>query len=248
MPSRLVVLTFDDACRSDLEHVAPLLKDRGFGATFFVTQAYMDGSDHYVSWGQIAELHRLGFEIGNHSWSHVPFHTAEGAALLDQELGRVEAALAEVGVPRPVSFSWPGNHFGPEAVGVLRERGYLWARRGPMPDVPAPRPVGIGPLYQPSLHDPLLVPTSGLATPQWDLDDFRDVVDRAGPGKIAVLQFHGVPDVAHPSCSTTPRMFEEFVDHLEAAAFTVIGMRDLARYIDPKPRPDDPMAQLRFFR
>lgn len=37
MPENLVVLTFDDGVRSQLTFVTPLLKELGFGATFYIT-------------------------------------------------------------------------------------------------------------------------------------------------------------------------------------------------------------------
>ena len=39
VPDRLIVLTFDDGNKSDVEFVAPLLKRYGFGATFFVSDS-----------------------------------------------------------------------------------------------------------------------------------------------------------------------------------------------------------------
>ena len=41
VPDKTVVLTFEDSVRSHLTNVAPLLKKNGFGATFFVTHAWM---------------------------------------------------------------------------------------------------------------------------------------------------------------------------------------------------------------
>jgi peptidoglycan/xylan/chitin deacetylase (PgdA/CDA1 family) len=38
IPDKLVVLTFDDATASQYSVVAPLLKEFGFGATFFVCE------------------------------------------------------------------------------------------------------------------------------------------------------------------------------------------------------------------
>jgi peptidoglycan/xylan/chitin deacetylase (PgdA/CDA1 family) len=248
VPDKTVVLTFDDAVKSHLTVVAPLLAEKGFGATFFVTHAWMDDAENFLSWKEIARLDRLGFEVGNHSWSHVALHTADGGELARREIGRVDEELAKVGVSRPVSFSWPGNHFGPEAVAVLRHQRYRFARRGPMPEPPAGSVAGLGPLYDPRRHDPLLVPSSGLAVPEWTLADFRAVVDRARDGKIAVLQFHGVPDGAHPFCSTPPDRFRQFVDYLSQDNFHVIAMRDLAKYVDWDALPSDPMAARRFFR
>ena len=72
-PERLVVLTFDDAVKSHRTFVAQFLKELGFGATFFVTQLWMDDAEHFMTWKDIAEIHAMGFEIGNHSWTHAAF-------------------------------------------------------------------------------------------------------------------------------------------------------------------------------
>ena len=74
IPDRLVVLTFDDACKSDVEYVAPLLKRYGFGATFFVTEAYRHrqgwNEKNYLTWKDVKKIYDAGFEIGNHTQTH----------------------------------------------------------------------------------------------------------------------------------------------------------------------------------
>jgi peptidoglycan-N-acetylglucosamine deacetylase len=247
VPDKTVVMTFDDSVRSDLEFVAPLLKEKGFGATFFVSHAWMPDSENYLSFEEVAELHKMGFEVGNHTWNHVALHRPEDAELTGEEVRLVEEALAEVGVPRPMSFSWPGNHFGPEALAELQKLGYRFARRGTFPEPPQGPIVGMGPLYDPLSNHPLLVPTSGLAVPGWTLSDFRAIVDRARDGKIVVLQFHGVPDIAHPGCSLPPERFREFVEYLSQEGFSVIALRDLEKYLDRRDPPNDPVASKRFF-
>src|SRR5439155_24722589 len=67
VPDRVVVLTFDDAVKSHRTFVAPLLKELGFGATFFVTHKWMDDRTNFMTWEDISEIHQMGFEIGNHS-------------------------------------------------------------------------------------------------------------------------------------------------------------------------------------
>src|SRR5437762_14271862 len=83
---RLVVLTFDDAVKSHRTFVAPLLKELGFGATFFVTHKWMDDPTNFMSWQDIAEIHQMGFEIGNHSWTHPDFSMPKNAARVAAEL------------------------------------------------------------------------------------------------------------------------------------------------------------------
>ena len=72
IPDKLVVLGFDDCNKSDRHFVADVLKKHGFGATFYVTEGlgFHSGKGHYVTWEEIVELHKMGFEIGNHTKSH----------------------------------------------------------------------------------------------------------------------------------------------------------------------------------
>src|SRR2546426_11867185 len=82
VPEKLVVLTFDDAVKSHRTFVAPILAKLGFDATFFVTHSWMADRDNFMSWEEIAEIHRMGFEIGNHSWTHDSFAIPRNAARL----------------------------------------------------------------------------------------------------------------------------------------------------------------------
>ncbi len=236
------VLTFDDAVRSHRDFVAPILADLGFSATFFVTHRWMDDRANFMTWEEIAEIAEMGFEIGNHSWSHANFSIPKNAARLEGELALVENALAGVGVAKPVSFAWCGNHFGPEALRKLRDLGYRFARRGLSPELDN-RALEPGPAYDPARHDQLLIPTTGNAVPGWTLDLFRRVLDRAADG-IVVLQFHGVPDIAHPWVHTTPEAFREYMGELKHQGFEVLALRDLGAQA-PKEPVEDPNADRR---
>ena len=72
IPDRLVVLTFDDASKSHATVAAPLLLKYKFGATFFVTEGFdfPTNKKDYMTWEEIAKLHKDGFEIGNHTLDH----------------------------------------------------------------------------------------------------------------------------------------------------------------------------------
>lgn len=53
IPDKLVILTFDDSCKSDITFAAPLLKSYGFGATFFATEGFRRGEGwekKYPTW------------------------------------------------------------------------------------------------------------------------------------------------------------------------------------------------------
>lgn len=154
VPEKTVVLTFDDAVKSHRTIVGPLLKQLGFNATFFISHKWMDDAQHFLSWQDVADLHQMGFEIGNHSWTHADFSTPRAASRLAGELALIDYELNKVKVPKPVSFAWSGNGFGPESVEVLKAHGIQFARRGAQPEAEYGRIV-VGPTFHPAKHHPL---------------------------------------------------------------------------------------------
>ncbi|MGH9630528.1 MAG: polysaccharide deacetylase family protein [Bryobacteraceae bacterium] len=245
VPAKVVVLTFDDAVKSHRSFVAPLLKELGFAATFFVTHRWMDDSEYFMNWRDIGAIHEMGFEIGNHSWTHADFSVPRNAARLAGELALVENELKKVNVPRPVSFAYSGNFFGPEAVEELRRSGYRLARRGESPEAEYGT-LQLGPTFDPRRHDRLLIPTTGDAYPNWTLEHFIRVVSHGGAGQAVVLQFHGVPDVKHPWVHTPPENFRQYMAYLKDHDYRVIALRDLEQYIDSENPPADPKVRTRY--
>ena len=66
----------------------------------------------------------------------------------------------------------------------------------------------------------------------------------ARDGRIAVLQFHGVPDRDHPWVDTPRERFEEYMAWIHTEGYKVIAMRDLSRYVDPAKIPANPMENI----
>ena len=241
VPGKLVVLSFDDSVASHHAVAMPVLKRYGFGATFFITEgfSFRTNKKDYMTWEQIAELHRAGFEIGNHTRDHWSV-TADTLGRLPEQLEAIAVACREHGIPTPVSFAWPGNAFHTNALPLLRKAGIRFARRGSEPEVPYKE--GGGMAYEPGLDHPLLVPSAGDARPNWTLEDFQRAVKRAKRGQIAVIQFHGVPEGEHPWVHTPRERFEQYMAWLHEQGYEAIALRDLARYVDPNQAPADPMA------
>lgn len=239
---KLVVLTLDDAVKSHLTYVAPLLKRLGFGATFFISHRWMPDTARFLTWREVAAVHAMGFEIGNHTWTHDVFSIPRNAARLDGELALVENELSKAGVPKPVSFAWPGNCFGPEALEILEGRGYRFARRGISPEQPYGK-LNVGAAFDPERHDRMLIPTTGDAYPDWTFEHFLKVMGAAGAGRIVVLQFHGVPDEAHPWVHTPAEMFRRYMEYLAKEGFQTLALRDLQHAA--RTVPGDPLRRAR---
>ena len=241
IPDKLVVLTFDDSVASLHANVRPLLKQHGFSATFFITEGFTFTTNKvdYMTWEQIAELHRDGFEIGNHTRNHM----GVGADTLGRLRGEVEfinQRCAEHGIPRPVSFGYPGNAIHPAALPLLRDLGFRYARRGAQPEYAYETGRGIP--FEPGQDHLLLIPTTGDARPTWTLANLTNAVTQAHDGRIAVLQFHGVPDREHPWVNTPVERFRDYLAWMKSNGYRGIALRDLGPYVEHAPVPADPWA------
>jgi peptidoglycan-N-acetylglucosamine deacetylase len=241
IPNKLVVLTFDDSKASHYTVVRPLLKKYGFSATFFITEGFTfrTNKDDYLTWEQIAELNRDGFEIGNHTRDHMALSKANLPKVTEQ-IDAINAQCAARGIPKPTSFAYPGNTIDPGAIKVLENLGFRFARRGGAPEYPYEE--GNGFAYEPGVDHPLLLPSAGDARPAWTLENLTRAVSQARDGKIAVLQFHGTPDVEHPWVHTPPERFQEYMKYLHDEGYTAIALRDLEKYVDWQQKPADPFA------
>jgi peptidoglycan/xylan/chitin deacetylase (PgdA/CDA1 family) len=81
LPARPVILTFDDGYRDCLEYAAPILKARGFTATFFVLGLLAGKTSQWLlaergielpllDWDAVRQLRAAGNECGSHGLSH----------------------------------------------------------------------------------------------------------------------------------------------------------------------------------
>jgi peptidoglycan/xylan/chitin deacetylase (PgdA/CDA1 family) len=117
-----VVITFDDGVRSDLTVAAPLLKEFGFSATFYLTSGLL-GRKGFLGSNDVRELAREGFEIGCHSRNHRSLDHL-GEADLEEEIIQAKAELeAIIGVPVE-HYACPGGSWSPLAVQVAKRAGF----------------------------------------------------------------------------------------------------------------------------
>jgi peptidoglycan/xylan/chitin deacetylase (PgdA/CDA1 family) len=233
IPDRLVVLTFDDGTKSDIAYVAPLLKRYGFGASFYVTEGLREiKGDDALSWDDIRQLTDLGFEVGNHTESH-PDLTKLTKEQIQAEIKGFEQRCEQHGIPAPKTFAYPMFRDSVAVAQVLLQDGYLFARRGVTPEFPDSDNGARGPAYDPEKHYPLFIPITGYAGPKWGFQDLVWAVDQAKNGKIAVLNFHGVPYPRAPWVSVEPEVFAQYMGYLRDQKCRVIAMRDLVKYVKP---------------
>ena len=131
-----IVLTVDDRLVYNYTVIAPILKQYDMRCTFFVTakpglwKQLRGFSD--MNWDQCVELHQDGFEIANHTYNHFPITC--GIKKFREEIEVFDVFLAKMGIPKPISFAYPGYlhepSLSPVGQKILKELGFKYARVG----------------------------------------------------------------------------------------------------------------------
>jgi peptidoglycan/xylan/chitin deacetylase (PgdA/CDA1 family) len=141
LPSKAVLITFDDGYHDNLENAAEVLRKYGYPAVLFVPIGYLDDrhplphEEHLaaqgilnrtIDWEELGQLERTGIRIESHGISHRPL------ADLEVDEAAREIALSKLRLEerlgRPVrAFSYVKGseaHYKPVHLSLVRQAGY----------------------------------------------------------------------------------------------------------------------------
>ena len=133
IPPRTVILTFDDAYQSVYDEAFPVLKERGWPFTVFVTEQYISGDyANYMDWQQLRELKKYGGEIGNHSLTH-PHLVRKRSAETDvewreritNEITQAQEILRQQVGKTIWAIAYPYGEYSKEVKKIVRDIGYF---------------------------------------------------------------------------------------------------------------------------
>ncbi|MGI9117416.1 MAG: polysaccharide deacetylase family protein [Gaiellales bacterium] len=130
LPSKPIVLTFDDGYRGIATTAAPIMAQYGFVGTAYVITDRIAQSKKtaptWLTWPQLRILEQRGWDIGSHTVSHTEIpHMSHDAAM--RTLRQSRFAL-ERHLGHPVQwFCYPAGSVSPRAVDDVRQAGYVLA-------------------------------------------------------------------------------------------------------------------------
>jgi peptidoglycan/xylan/chitin deacetylase (PgdA/CDA1 family) len=137
LPSKPIILTFDDGYMDTFENAIPIMKEMGMKAVVFVigdrklTRAEWDERDEedicpLMTNKQIRIIRRQGFEIGSHAMRHVvlsDLNDPEANYTIRKSKEEIESILQE-----PIhSFAYPYGQFDKRIAKIVSDSGYLFA-------------------------------------------------------------------------------------------------------------------------
>jgi len=117
-----VCITFDDGCETDLIAAAPILREFGFSATFYLTAGFL-GTPGYLTANQARELDKLGFQIGCHSMTH-PYLSDLPDPELKREIVDAKLQIETILGHTIEHFSCPGGRYDQRTLQMARTAGF----------------------------------------------------------------------------------------------------------------------------
>jgi peptidoglycan/xylan/chitin deacetylase (PgdA/CDA1 family) len=121
MPSRSVMLTFDDTHQEHYTIAAPVMQHYGFRGVFFI-MTIATGKPGYLNQQQIKSLAEDGHVIGLHTWDHHHVNKLNESDW-DKQVSQPKLQLEKY-TGKPVTyFAYPSGIWDENSIGELKKRG-----------------------------------------------------------------------------------------------------------------------------
>jgi len=122
LPSKPIMLTFDDTDLDQFTVAAPTMKKYGFKGVFFIMTVSL-GRPRYMSKAQVKELSDNGHVIGSHTWDHHNVKKYAGEDWVTQ-IEKPTKTLEEI-TGKPIHhFAYPFGLWNKQAIPELKKRGF----------------------------------------------------------------------------------------------------------------------------
>ncbi len=131
LPSRALAITFDDGYRNVYTEAFPVLEKHGFGATVFLISDYCGKDSDWpgnspsferrplLSWSEIEEMRRHGFEFGAHTATH-PDLTRVSIQQAEREITGSKAEIEDRLGVEARCFAYPYGKYNSEVQEIVR--------------------------------------------------------------------------------------------------------------------------------
>jgi peptidoglycan/xylan/chitin deacetylase (PgdA/CDA1 family) len=122
LPSKPIMLTFDDTKLDQWTVAIPELKKYGFKGVFFIMTVSL-GRPNYMSKAQVKEMSDAGHVIGSHTYDHQNVKNYQGEDWVTQ-IEKPTKTLKEVTGKEINHFAYPFGLWNKEAIPELKKRGF----------------------------------------------------------------------------------------------------------------------------
>ena len=125
LPSKPIMLTFDDTDLDQFTIARPTLAQYGYKAMYFVMTVSL-GRPHYMSKAQVKQLADEGNVIGSHTWDHHNVKKYQGQDWVTQ-IDKPTKTLEDITGKKINYFAYPFGLWNTQAFPELKKRGFVAA-------------------------------------------------------------------------------------------------------------------------
>lgn len=116
-----VAFTFDDGCITDYTLLYNAFKERGVVGTTYIIPGFIDQrKQDYLSWDQVEEMFKGGWEFGCHTYMHNNV-TLLSDEELNESMQKVDKAFTEHGMPAPEIHAFPFGKYNDRTVEIIEK-------------------------------------------------------------------------------------------------------------------------------
>ncbi len=144
LPTKPVMITFDDGYYNNYTYAYPILKERSMRAVISIigkqTALYSENGQENPYWSHLKTDHLREmadvFEVQNHSWDLHAYGHRRGCirergedqlayrAFLEHDTQQTQQLLTDAGLPVPICYTYPFGSLSTESENVLRGMGF----------------------------------------------------------------------------------------------------------------------------
>lgn len=125
LPSKPVMLTFDDTDLDQFTIARPTLEQYGYKAMYFVMTVSL-GRPHYMTKAMVKQLSDEGNVIGSHTWDHHNVKKYQGKDW-ETQIDKPTKTLEEITGKKINYFAYPFGLWNTQAFPELKKRGFVAA-------------------------------------------------------------------------------------------------------------------------
>ena len=125
LPSKPILLTFDDTDLDQFTVARPTLAQYGYKAMYFVMTVSL-GRPHYMTKAMVKQLSDEGNIIGSHTWDHHNVKKYQGKDW-ETQIDKPTKTLEEITGKKITYFAYPFGLWNPQAFPELKKRGFVAA-------------------------------------------------------------------------------------------------------------------------
>ncbi|WP_378951942.1 polysaccharide deacetylase family protein [Pelosinus sp. sgz500959] len=123
LPTKPILITFDDGYLDNYTNAYPIMKKYGFTATIFIVTNLVGSDPRFMTWDQVREMQQNGIVFGSHTVNHQSLTGLSNEQIMNELTQSREEIARQLG-KSPKYFAYPTGTYNPEIEEMVRSVGY----------------------------------------------------------------------------------------------------------------------------